>query len=143
MFCSHCGSEIENGARFCQNCGASADATKNEEKMSYEPIDLTDTLAEKAKDEAAGSALGTGIAAIIFAFIATYLNFIGIILGAIGIGKANAIEAQFGELPPKARVGKILSTVGLIGGILMTIIVFFCIIIFVVAIMEGDFYLYY
>ena len=141
MFCSHCGSEIENGARFCQNCGASADATQNEEKMSYEPIDLTDTLAEKAKDEAAGSALGTGIAAIIFGLIATCLNFIGIILGAIGIGKANAIEAQFGELPPKARVGKILSTVGLISGILMTIFWFFYIIFIVVLTMEG--YPYY
>ena len=137
MFCSHCGSEIENGARFCQNCGASADATKNEEKMSYEPIDLTDTIAEKAKDEAAGSALGTGIAAIIFGLVVSFLNFIGIILGAVGIGKANAVEAQFGELPPKARVGKILSTVGLISGILMTIVWFLYIVIIVVAAMEG------
>ena len=140
MFCSHCGSEIENGARFCQNCGASADATKNEEKMSYEPIDLTDTIAEKAKDEAAGSALGTGIAAIIFGLIVSFLNFIGIILGAVGIGKANAVEAQFGELPPKARVGKILSTVGLISGILMTIVWFLYIVIIAVALSEGYYY---
>ena len=140
MFCSHCGSEIENGARFCQNCGASADATKNEEKMSYEPIDLTDTIAEKAKDEAAGSALGTGIAAIIFGLIVSLLNFIGIILGAVGIGKANAVEAQFGELPPKARVGKILSTVGLISGILMTIFWIFYIIFIVALAMEGYYY---
>lgn len=141
MFCPHCGSEIENGARFCPNCGASANATQNEEKMSYEPIDLTNTIAEKAMDEAAGSALGTGIAAVIFGFVVTFLNFIGIILGAVGLGKANAIQSQFGELPPKARVGKILSIVGLISGIFWTIFWLFYIIIIVIAVMEyGNLY---
>jgi hypothetical protein len=69
-----------------------------------------------------------------------FLNFIGIILGAVGIGKANAIQSQFGELPGKAKVGKVLSIVGLISGIFWTIFWFFYIIIIAIAVMEYGYY---
>lgn len=136
MYCSHCGSQIEDGARFCQNCGASADAETNQ-KMNYDPIDLTSTIVEQAKDDAAGSILGSGIASLIFAFATFLLNFIGIILGAIGLGKARSFEEQFGELTPKARVGKILSTVGLIAGIVMTIVWILYIVVIIAALESG------
>lgn len=67
-----------------------------------------------------GSVLGMGIAAIAFgtSFI---LSFIGIILGAIGLSKANSFYNRTGVLTPKARTGRILSKVGLWVGVAMTV----------------------
>ena len=121
MYCSHCGSEVEAGARFCQNCGASVDVTNTEEKVSYEPIDLTETIEDQVKDQLAGSILTNGILSLVFSIATVFLSFIGIIFGAIGKSKAKEFESKFGELSPKARVGKILSGIGFGVGIGFTV----------------------
>ncbi len=66
-------------------------------------------------------ALTFGILGIIFA-CTFYLSFLGIIFSAIGLGKAKAFRAAAGQLYGPAKVGKILATIGLIVGIIMTVI---------------------
>jgi hypothetical protein len=66
-------------------------------------------------------ALTFGILGIIFA-CTFYFSFLGIIFSAIGLGKAKAFRAAAGQLSGPAKVGKILSTIGLIVGIILTVI---------------------
>ena len=66
-------------------------------------------------------ALTFGILGIIFA-CTFYFSFLGIIFSAIGLGKAKAFRAAAGQLYGPAKVGKILSTIGLIVGIILTVI---------------------
>lgn len=62
--------------------------------------------------------LTLGILSIVFASIT---GIVGIILGAIGRKKGKEFLAQGGELTGAAKVGYILSLVGLILGIILTI----------------------
>jgi hypothetical protein len=66
-------------------------------------------------------ALTFGILGIIFA-CTFYFSFLGIIFSAIGLGKAKAFQAAAGQLYGPAKVGKILSVIGLIVGIILTVI---------------------
>ena len=66
-------------------------------------------------------ALTFGILGIVFA-CTFYLSFLGIIFSAIGLGKAKAFKAAAGQLYGPAKVGKILATIGLIVGIILTVI---------------------
>lgn len=66
-------------------------------------------------------ALTFGILGIIFA-CTFYFSFLGIIFSAIGLGKAKAFRAAAGQLYGPAKVGKILATIGLIVGIILTVI---------------------
>ena len=84
-----------------------------------------------------GSVLGMGIAAIAFG-TSFVLSFIGIILGAIGLSKANSFYNRTGTLTPKARTGRILSKVGLWVGVAMTVMF----ILYLVAIFSAVSYRY-
>lgn len=66
-------------------------------------------------------ALTFGILGLVFA-CTFYFSFLGIIFSAIGLGKAKAFRAAAGQLYGPAKVGKILATIGLIVGIIMTVI---------------------
>ncbi|MBQ9680128.1 MAG: zinc-ribbon domain-containing protein [Ruminococcus sp.] len=66
------------------------------------------------------SVLVFGILAISFAFI-PYVNFLGIIFGAIALSKAKKYAASGYVLSGRAKTGKILGLVGLIAGIVCTL----------------------
>ena len=73
------------------------------------------------------SVLVWGIAAIACA-CTFYFAFLGIIFGAIARGRSNNYLAAYGPISTKAKVGRILGTVGFILGIVFTVILFFVII---------------
>jgi uncharacterized membrane protein YidH (DUF202 family) len=147
MYCTFCGTENNDGAKFCANCGSPLEARQQEEKVeeaqySYEPIDLTTTLREAEKDRQGASLLGTGITAMVFSCVTFFLSFVGIILAAVGLGKARSFERNFTTLDGKAKVGKILSTIALIIGIIMTVfsvLYFALIIVIIVESLGGEF----
>lgn len=68
-----------------------------------------------------------GILSLVFSSI------LGIIFGAIGLSKSKKFVAEGGELVGKAKVGKILSLVGIILGIVVTIIIVIEIIVVIAA----------
>lgn len=84
-------------------------------------------------EKLSSSALTMGILALVFAEF-PFLSFLGIIFGALGLGKAKAFTASAGNLYGKAKVGRILSLVGLIISIVMTVIYFFYFFIIIIAI---------
>ncbi|MBQ9414481.1 MAG: zinc ribbon domain-containing protein [Clostridia bacterium] len=85
----------------------------------------------RAEDPAASalakSLLTFGILATAFTFT-FYFSFLSIIFGAIGLGKANTFATSYGPLYGRAKVGRILSLVGLIVGSVFT---FICLIIII------------
>ncbi len=88
------------------------------------------------------SALVFGILAISFAFI-PYINFLGIIFGAIALSKAKAYKRAGYVLAGRANVGKILGLIGLIVGIVFTVIFTILIIGAIAAVASYSNYNYY
>lgn len=112
MFCKNCGQTMEEGRKFCPNCGAPVDAPA---EPSGAPV-----YAERYEPAMSSTpVLVWGIIGLAFS-CSFYFSFLGIIFSAIGLSKAKAFFAANGQLFGKAKVGKILATVGLIVSIVMT-----------------------
>ena len=79
-----------------------------------------------------------GIIGLATAFLPYMASIVGIIVSAIGKGKAKNYRAQFGELFGKAKVGNGLAKAGVIVGILMTILWFIIIIVLIVMAALGN-----
>lgn len=77
-----------------------------------------------------------GILSLVFCGI---LGILGIIFGAIGRKKGKEFIAQGGELAGSSKVGFILSKVGLILGIIATIVIAIYLIVFIAAAANGAF----
>ena len=67
------------------------------------------------------SVLVMGIIAIALAW-EPFVSIAGIVLGAIAMSKANRYYAEGGLQSGQVKTGKILGTIGMIGGIVMTVI---------------------
>ena len=115
MNCKYCGNEINEGAAFCATCGKVA--------FESEPLAVVLETPEEIEQRSglAGRILTLGILALAFAET-FFLSFLGIIFGAMAKSKASRYEIECGELTGKARVGKILGTIGLILGIVLSVI---------------------
>ena len=79
-----------------------------------------------------------GIVGLATAFLPYMISIVGIIVSAIGKGKAKNYRAQFGDLFGKAKVGNGLAKAGVIVGILMTILWFIIIIVLIVMAALGN-----
>ena len=65
----------------------------------------------------ASKALTFGILSLVF----SWTGILGLIFAIVGMKKAKAYAAETGVLAGKAKVGKILSIIGLIGSIFMVL----------------------
>ena len=97
--------------------------------QSQQPASYTDNAVSAAGDAEAKGLMITGIVAA--ALAGTGIG--GIIAGIIGINKSKAYVASFGPVSGKAKVGSILSKVGLWAGVGIAVYYIFCIIIGVAA----------
>ena len=74
----------------------------------------------------------TGILAAAFA-CTFFVGFLGIVFGPMGLNKAKAYVAQYGNYPVKVRIGKYLSIGGLALGIFDAVYLF----IYIIGIIAG------
>ena len=162
MFCHNCGTALDEGVKFCPNCGAPIAAPEAEEPIAptveepvasvVEPVYEQPVYEQPAapvyqqpvyrdpivNEEAASLStpiLVFGIMGLAFA-CTFWLSFLGIIFSAIGKGKVKAFLAAGGQLSGKAKVGNILAKVGLIVGIILT--VFFVIYLIVIIALAAN-----
>ena len=139
-FCPNCGAELRDGVKFCENCGAPVVAAETvvEQAVTEQPV-YEQPVSEPVvvgnnpeQNSAAKSALILSIVGLVLA----ELGIPGIILSAIAKGKVKKAIA-LGATGAKVKVAKILSTIGLIVSILMTIFWFLYMIIIVGAVAYG------
>ena len=126
MICTKCGARIDDGSKFCAECGAAVPAEPQYQQPQYtaQPqYQQPQYNAVPVYNQSVSSTpvLTWGIIGLAFA-CSFFLSFLGIIFSAVGRGKANTYLNQVGQLTGKAKVGSILSKVGLILGIVLTVV---------------------
>ena len=170
MFCEHCGSYLEEGAKFCTNCGTPVATLEPEPCPAPEPAPVEeprweepaaplyqqpaapayqqpapvyrqpepDPLVNEERNSLAKASLIFGIIGLSFT-CTVWLSLLGIIFSAIGRGKIKAYLAAGGKLSGKAKVGSVLSKLGLVFGIILFVcVVIWLIMIIALAVMDGD-----
>ena len=106
-FCPNCGAQVPDGTAYCTNCGA---AIKTEQPQTYQV--KTEVVTPNT----------TPI--LVFGILSLCLTAIlGIIFGSIARNKAKVLALQGYPITGKAKVGQILGTIGLICGIISTIVI--------------------
>lgn len=126
MICKNCGAYVEDGTKFCTSCGASVDATTNNNPPPFEPTgsyysaEQPQARVLSAEDpeayRVAGSSLTFGILSVCF----SWLSILGVIFGIVGITKMRK-AGRMGSKSPKKYVGLGLSIYGIIASIAITI----------------------
>ncbi len=154
MFCKKCGYVIPESAGFCPKCGAKIDTMSQgrpamtvnqparQDPFPAQPVYGTPFITPQQQQEA-NSILIWGILGLAFS-CTFFLSFLGIIFSSIAKGKVRDYIARYGVLYGKAKVGNILSTVGIPVGIVMTVLLaIYIIYIIVLAAAIGSYYYYY
>lgn len=144
MYCKNCGAEIADGSAFCTECGA---PVQKEEPIQQEPIQQEPiqqepvqpqyvqaepqyTPVQPAADVNSTPILITGILALALC----WTGIGGLICAIICMNKVKQFQAAGGVLAGKAKVGKILGTLGLVFSILYMV---FWVIYFIVVIVAA------
>ncbi|MBO4410832.1 MAG: zinc ribbon domain-containing protein [Lachnospiraceae bacterium] len=126
-FCTNCGAQIADGAKFCPNCGAAQGAAPQpvQQPVYQQPAaqpaaqPVQQVVIQQAApqqpanqaqlDSLASSSLTLGILAMIFCSV----PIVGIILASNGKKKAKQYELLTGQCTGKAKAGRILSSIAL------------------------------
>lgn len=140
-FCQNCGNELKEGARFCENCGAAVEIVPEPVQTDYQNTVYEEPAVVGPTPEQASASKSALIFSIIGLALAEF-GIPGIIFSAIAKGKVKNAEA-LGVTGGKVKAARILSKIGMILSIVMTVfwvlyIVFFGMM-FGVMINEGAF----
>ena len=116
MYCKFCGNEVDKDAKFCGACGSivsDADTPGTEETFIPE---MVYPAHDPAIESTAKKSLIFGIISLA---VASFSGLISLIFAIIGRGQAKKhAELNGGSFTGVAKVGKILSTIGIPLGIL-------------------------
>lgn len=153
MICNNCGNMVEDNAAVCPFCGAqfTADASMPQQPMQQaQPIPQPQyqqpqydqpqyaqpqyaqpqyaqpqygqaPVGGYTENELSKSALTWGILSVAFFLL---IPLLGIIFGSIGLRRANSCVAAGYPLHGRSMTGKVLSIVGMAGGIAVAVISF-------------------
>ena len=130
MICSNCGATIPDGSTFCTNCGTAVAQAAPAAAPAPQPVYAAQP-ASTIKTVTATTVMVWGILGLAF----SESGLLGLIFSIIGRKKAKTFLLENGQLFGQAKVGGILSKVGLIVSIIM--MVFWVIYIAVVGIFVG------
>ncbi len=121
MYCSQCGTPIQEGAKFCSSCGSSSPAEAGKSAPASNQLPTATDGSKSQSQRAANASLYLGIAAIIagnlvvlsFSWLVPALVCCigGVIWGVLGVRYA---QRTAGEGARRSRVGLTLSGLALI-----------------------------
>ena len=77
MYCRNCGSEIKDGAKFCESCGAKVDMTSTDETANAAAQPAESTKAADNKGNGKRVAIIIGLIVVIAAIIVGIVVFAG------------------------------------------------------------------
>ena len=169
MICNNCGNQVADNANVCPYCGTpfAASAPQAAQPQYAQPAQTQYAqpvqnqyaqpqyaqpqygqvaqapVGDANEREMSKSTLIWGILGIAFG-CSFYLSFLGIIFGAIGLGKAKNYMAAGYPLAGRAKTGRILALVGMILGIVLTVFfVIWLIAVIAAASYTSSYYYYY
>ena len=135
MYCSQCGAECPDTAKFCTNCGqplqgASTQKTEKPKTESSEVYmdfsEVTDPMDEvweareiQKRNRLAGATLTLGILGMIFSLLC--LGPVGFVLSIIAKSKAGQYLRTYGEEEARVSSGRKMANVGFVFGLILTI----------------------
>ena len=129
MYCKHCGTQIEENAKFCPICGKivedSALNSNQEPKADYfdtpnfAPNYYDDSQIRQPDKPAGVSSLVFAILGLEFISL-FFSSFLGLIFSYVARSKVDTYARMYGELNGVNKVAKILSKVGIIVGWVLT-----------------------
>lgn len=128
MFCKYCGSELSADTNFCVKCGKLHDGVHPEDEgaVVVQPIVFGEDAESWESDALAKQAYGKSIllhAILGMSFGVTgFLSVVGLVFASISRWKLSKYRERFGQPEGKAMVGKHLSLVALIVGVVALII---------------------
>ena len=137
MFCTFCGNQLADDARFCTKCGAPVVEDNKENAIEAEILDASgdyEVIEDAEKSSRASSILTLGILSLAFS-VSVFLPLVGIILGFVCKSKVSAFIGDYGDTEGKATVGKHLSTAGIIAGFALSVFLFLYVLIIVASIL--------
>ena len=146
MYCKNCGAHVEDGALFCSECGQ-----KQQEAQQYRPQVVENQYQQPAYNGRAVAVPGSpnslvfGILSMAFSWI-PILSIVGIVMGALAIGKSKTFRRMNGGLLFGAsKVGFIFGIIGLISSIIGTVywIIYLLVVCVFVASYSGSYHTYY
>lgn len=112
MFCTKCGTQLNDDARFCTKCGAPTEAPAAAPTANGAPSPAATGAAAHAAQDAAASMLNAAesfgrekIAVIALAAIATILAFFKLVTSPIGIANNLSLLLTGASLPRMHGVG--------------------------------------
>lgn len=133
MVCQKCGTQVTDGTVICPTCG-NVVASQNTygQQSGPQPYGRQQTQQPYGYQQQANvmttvsptNVLVLGIVALSLAW-EPIASIAAIVLGAIAMAKANRYYAEGGVFSGKVKTGRILGMVGMISGIVMTVI-YFC-----------------
>ncbi len=114
MYCKNCGAPIDDDARFCASCGAAFYEDSQKSEMSVPEIEIPEGD-QKQKSSDALWAMIFGIISIGLGWVGGYY-IPGVILGFIGLRRAEDYVKKYGDTCTKVKIGHCLSKAGIIYG---------------------------
>ena len=136
IVCPNCGNRIEDGQRFCVECGTSIDAASSIAGKTVVLVPQKHVDTEEM--QAARSLKGKGLAAMISGIASIYLTFIGysligIIAGIIGLVLSREpVKCSNTTTGTLAKIGKITSICGIAYSVWVAFVAFMAFVVYII-----------
>ena len=106
--CEACGTQMREDARFCPLCGLEQSVAQNTTKE-------LNAIEEERKDALSARILAYGIMSLVFS-CTFVLSLVGVICGICAKSSVAVYKSYYGAVEYRSRVGRDLSTAGIIVG---------------------------